>query len=99
MGAEGALMAALSTEASSFFTDDGPPPSVGQFLIAIDPEAFAGREHFLERVEAIMESITAQEGARLPGGRRTALRERAATEGLTVPAHLVEEARKLAERG
>ena len=87
---------ALSTEASSFFTDEGDPPSVGQFLLAIDPEAFSGRDHFLKRVEAIMTSITSQEGTRLPGGRRVALREKAEKEGLTVPAHLVEEAKALA---
>ena len=29
-------------EASSFFDADGPPPGVGQFLIAIDPAAFGG---------------------------------------------------------
>lgn len=87
---------ALSTEASSFFTDEGDPPSVGQFLLAIDPDAFSGRDHFLARVEAILESITSQEGARLPGGRRAALREKARKEGLTVPANLVEEAKKLA---
>jgi len=87
---------ALSTEASSFFTTEGEPPSVGQFLLAIDPEAFSGNEHFASRVEAIMESITSQEGARLPGGRREALREKAATEGLSVPANLVAEVRKMA---
>lgn len=90
---------ALSTEASSFFTTDGDPPSVGQFLIAIDPEAFAGRDHFMSRVEVIMESITSQEGARLPGGRREALREKATMEGLTVPANLVEEVREIAGQG
>jgi (2R)-3-sulfolactate dehydrogenase (NADP+) len=87
---------ALSTEASSFFTTEGEPPSVGQFLIAIDPEAFSGRDHFLDRLEVIMESITSQEGARLPGGRRQALREKAAKDGLTVPVNLVEQARELA---
>lgn len=87
---------ALSTEASSFFTPDGDPPSVGQFLIVIDPEAFAGREHFLQRVEAIMESIAGQDGARIPGARRESLRAQAATEGLTVPANLIEEVRGLA---
>ena len=87
---------ALSTEASSFFTTDGEPPSVGQFLIAIDPEAFSGRDHFLTRVEAIMESITSQEGARLPGGRREALRKQAAEKGLSVPAKLVAEVKAIA---
>lgn len=87
---------ALSTEASSFFTTEGEPPSVGQFLIAIDPEAFAGKAHFLERIEVVMDSITSQEGARLPGGRREQLRSYAAKKGLTVPANLVEEAKALA---
>lgn len=87
---------ALSTEASSFFTPDGDPPSVGQFLIVIDPEAFAGNAHFLERVEVIMESIASQEGARLPGGRRTELRKAAREKGLTVPSNLVDEAKALA---
>jgi len=90
---------ALSTEASSFFTTEGEPPSVGQFLIAIDPEAFSGRDHFLERVEVIMESITSQEGARIPGARREALRKQAAEKGLSVPANLVAEVKKIAEQG
>ncbi len=88
--------AALSTEASSFFTSDGEPPGVGQFLLLIDPEAFAGRDHVLARIEAIIESIAAQEGARLPGSRRAELRFRALTEGLTVPAALVAEVKALA---
>lgn len=87
---------ALSTEASSFFTTEGEPPSVGQFLIAVDPDAFSGRERFLERIETIIGNITSQEGARLPGARREALRKQAASSGLTVPGNLVEEARALA---
>lgn len=87
---------ALSTEASSFFTTEGDPPSVGQFLIAIDPEAFSGRDHFLARVEVIMDSISSQEGARIPGARREALRERAAEKGLSVPANLVDEVKAIA---
>jgi len=89
---------ALSTEASSFFTTDGDPPSVGQFLIAIDPNAFSGRDHFLTRVEAIMASITDQEGARIPGARREALRKTAAQKGLSVPAKLVEEVKRITEQ-
>jgi len=87
---------ALSTEASSFFEMEGDPPSVGQFLIAIDPEAFSGRDHFLSRVEVIMESISSQEGARIPGARREALRKQAAEKGLSIPVNLVEEVRAIA---
>ncbi len=90
---------ALSTEASSFFTTEGDPPSVGQFLIAIDPEAFSGNAHFLQRVEVILESIISQEGARLPGGRRVELREQAVQKGLCVPANLVDEVNGIAGRG
>ncbi|RMF04407.1 MAG: Ldh family oxidoreductase, partial [Alphaproteobacteria bacterium] len=89
---------ALSTEASSFFTADGAPPAVGQFLIVIDPDAFAGSAHFLERVEVIMASIAAQEGARIPGARRAALREAARRDGLAVPVKLVEEVKAIAGR-
>lgn len=89
---------AFSTQASSFFTAEGEPPSVGQFLIAIDPEAFSGRDRFLERVEAIMESIASQDGARIPGAQREALRRQAAEQGLRVPANLVAEVKALAGR-
>ena len=86
----------LSTEATSFFTTDGEPPAVGEFLIVIDPDGFAGRDQFLARVEEILLSITEQEGARLPGGRREELRKTAAENGLDIPANLVDEARALA---
>ncbi len=86
----------LSTEATSFFTTEGDPPAVGEFLIVIDPDAFAGRDRFLDRVETVLESIVVQEGARLPGGRRAELRKKAAESGLHVPANLVDEAKGLA---
>ena len=46
-----------------------------------------------------MESITSQEGARIPGARREALRKQAAEKGLSVPANLVAEVKKIAEQG
>ena len=88
--------ASLSTEATSFFTPDGAPPAVGQFLIVLDPDAFAGRESYLDRIEQLFAGITAQEGARLPGARGRALREAARRDGLTVPAKLVDEVREIA---
>lgn len=90
--------AALSTEATSFFTGDGPPPAVGQFLIAIDPGAFAGEARYLDRAADIFESIESQDGARLPGQRRIALREAAQTDGLTVPTALLEDVKAIAAR-
>lgn len=88
--------AALSSEAASFFTAEGKPPGVGQTVIAIDPEAFAGRAVFLDRLEALLASIEAQEGARVPGSRLPALRQAAREKGLSVPVRLVDEAREIA---
>jgi (2R)-3-sulfolactate dehydrogenase (NADP+) len=83
-------------EASSFFDADGKPPGVGQLLIAIDPGAFAGQSMFLDRIAALAHVIEHEAGARLPGSRRLAAREKAAREGLTVDSKLLSEARTLA---
>jgi (2R)-3-sulfolactate dehydrogenase (NADP+) len=87
--------ASLSANASSFFDGDGPPPGVGQFLIAIDPAAFGGAEAFSDRFEALATMIEADAGARLPGSRRIKLREAAKT-GITVDAKLLDDVRALA---
>lgn len=73
----------LAAEASSFFDGDGPPPGVGQFLIAIDPAAFGGRDVALDRFAALAAMIET-DSARLPGSRRLALRDKATRDGLTV---------------
>ena len=78
----------LSGEASSFLDADGPPPETGQFLIAIAPGAF-GHGRFGERMATLAAAIEGQSGARLPGARRIALREKAAREGIEVPALLL----------
>jgi (2R)-3-sulfolactate dehydrogenase (NADP+) len=82
-------------EASSFFDAAGAPPGVGQILIAIDPGAFGGQSIFAERIVALVGMIEG-DGARLPGARRLALREKAAREGLAVDAKLLAEVRALA---
>jgi (2R)-3-sulfolactate dehydrogenase (NADP+) len=82
-------------EASSFFTAEGPPPGVGQFLLAIDPGPLSGGS-FFERLEILVAALEAQEGARLPGGRRLTNREKAARDGIEVPAAMLKEIRKLA---
>ena len=85
--------ATLSAEASSFFNADGPPPGVGQFLIALapaDPGAFAAR---LERLLGIILDV---EGARLPGARRAEARRQAEARGIDVPRTYLDTARALA---
>ncbi|GAB4391095.1 MAG: Ldh family oxidoreductase [Kiloniellaceae bacterium] len=82
-------------EASSFFTAEGPPPGVGQFLLAIDPGPLSGGT-FAERLEVLVEAVEGQEGARLPGSRRLANRATAVREGIEVPGVLLEEIRALA---
>lgn len=82
-------------EASSFFDAEGEPSGVGQYLIAIDPAAFAGADAFAERMAALAGVIEGDGNARLPGARRLALRETAAREGLVVDARLLAEVKTL----
>ena len=84
-------------EASSFFDAEGPAPGVGQLLLVADPDAFVGREAFLDRTASLTRMIEADAGARLPGTRRLALRAKAQREGLAVDAKLVAQARALAQ--
>jgi (2R)-3-sulfolactate dehydrogenase (NADP+) len=77
-------------EASTFFVDEGNRPRIGQTFIVIDPGALAGRESFIDRVEVLVREMLADDGVRLPGVRREALRRRAETEGLQVPDSLLE---------
>jgi (2R)-3-sulfolactate dehydrogenase (NADP+) len=72
-------------EASSFFVDEGNRPGIGQAFIVIDPSALAGREGFLSRVDVLVAEMQSDDGVRLPGARREALRAKALTEGLEVP--------------
>ncbi|CAM5793559.1 Ldh family oxidoreductase [Rhizobacter fulvus] len=69
-------------EASSFFVDEGNRPRIGQTFIVIDPDALAGREGFLDRVEVLVREMLVDDGVRLPGARREALLVKAQSEGL-----------------
>ena len=82
----------FAAEASSYFDADGPPSMTGQFIIALDPAAFASG---VERFAVLARSIEEQDGARLPGMRRYALRKRAETEGLAVSDALLAELKAL----
>ncbi|WP_340118736.1 Ldh family oxidoreductase [Pelagibius sp. 7325] len=82
-------------EASSFFTAEGPPPGVGQFLLAIDPGPLSGGT-FAARLEVLIDALETQDGARLPGSRRLAARAAAARDGIHVPVVMLAEIRSLA---
>ena len=81
-------------EASGFMDAKGGPPKLGQFLIALDPAHFAGAG-FASRMTELVEAI-ASDGARLPGDRRLASRERAASEGLSIAENLIAQIQALA---
>jgi (2R)-3-sulfolactate dehydrogenase (NADP+) len=72
-------------EATSFFVDEGNRPGLGQAFIVIDPGALAGSDQFLDRVEMLVAEMLQDDGVRLPGARREALRLKAVAEGLEVP--------------
>ncbi len=71
-------------EASSFFVDEGNRPRIGQAFLVIDPGALAGEDSYLDRIEVLIEEMLQDDGVRLPGERRDALRHRAHVEGIEV---------------
>ena len=71
-------------QASSFFDAEGPPPRTGQFFLVLRPECFAG-DAFPGRLEELLAAIVEQPGARLPGQRRLANREKARRSGVDIP--------------
>jgi (2R)-3-sulfolactate dehydrogenase (NADP+) len=88
--------AAFGFESDSFFTDAGRPTRIGQAFLAIDPDALAGREVFLERIETLVATMLADSGVRLPGDRRRANRARLAAEGIAIAPDLMAKIRALA---
>jgi (2R)-3-sulfolactate dehydrogenase (NADP+) len=87
--------AAFGFEADSFFAESGNRPRIGQAFLAIDPGALAGRQAYLDRVEALIAAMLA-DGARLPGERRRQQAARAQAEGIAVDDALYRELRALA---
>jgi len=71
-------------EASSFFVDEGNRPHLGQVFVVVDPGVLAGSDAYLDRLEVLVAEMLKDEGVRLPGARREALRRRAEAEGLEV---------------
>ncbi len=87
---------AFGQEADSFFSEQGNKPRIGQLFLAVDPDSLAGRERYLDRVEAIIAAMLADEGVRLPGTKRFAAEKKAA-EGIEVPNDLLSKIEGLAE--
>jgi (2R)-3-sulfolactate dehydrogenase (NADP+) len=87
--------AALGFENDSFF-EPGNHPRIGHSLLAVDPDALAGRAVFGARVEALVDAMSADEGVRLPGARRTEAAARARTGGVPIPDALLAQLHELA---
>jgi (2R)-3-sulfolactate dehydrogenase (NADP+) len=94
----GLIGANYAYEASSFFDAEGPPPGVGQTIIAISPERFGG-VHALARFAEMAEKVSSDPGARLPGRRRQTLRGSAAEVGIEADAALIAEIEAIAAAG
>ncbi|MDR4305396.1 Ldh family oxidoreductase [Chelatococcus sambhunathii] len=80
-------------EASSFLDDKGDPPGTGQLIIALSPGALSSSA--VERFAVLAEAIESQDGARLPGARRLALRQEAERRGLVISDPLADEISQL----
>ncbi|WP_122519566.1 Ldh family oxidoreductase [Pannonibacter phragmitetus] len=86
--------ASLAFEAPSLFTSEGPVLNLGQTIIAIDPELVSGGL-FGERMDTLLDTVAAEDGARLPGSRRLAARQKATAEGLAIPVPILDEIRQI----
>jgi (2R)-3-sulfolactate dehydrogenase (NADP+) len=87
--AAGLTGARFADEASSFLDAAGDPPGTGQLILAFDARAFSVDAP--ERFAVLAAAIEGQDGARLPGARRLAAREKARREGVTISDALVAE--------
>jgi (2R)-3-sulfolactate dehydrogenase (NADP+) len=88
--AAGLTGANFAADASSFLDDKGGPPGTGQLLIAFDPKMIGG-PGALHHFGRLAGQIASQAGARLPGSRRIGLREKAARDGVSIEAALLEQ--------
>jgi len=73
-----------------------PADLLRRLTAAVDDDLEEGATDMPSRVETLIAAMTEDPGVRLPGERRLANRERAAREGVSVPAELLEKIRGLA---
>lgn len=88
--------AAYGFEADSFFSETGNRPRIGQAFLVIDPDALAGRDAYLERIETLIAVMLSDRDVRLPGQRRLENEARARQNGVLVDDALYGELRALA---
>jgi len=90
--------AAIGSEASSFFVDQGNRPCLGQAFLVVDPAALAGRTTYFARVETLLADIADDPGTRIPGARRALLARQAQADGIDIPDALAQALAALAKR-
>ena len=88
--AAGLIGATFGYQATNFLDAEGPPPGVGQLFVAIDQGALGGGD-VLGRVEALLDTMRAEDGVRLPGDRRLVERARRTAEGIDLPSDLYDD--------
>lgn len=91
--AAGLTGANFSKDASAYARADGPPPGVGQCIMAFDPSAYSA--DFADRIEDLIGAVNVQEGARLPGARRLDARAASQAAGVEVDAALLAQIEKV----
>jgi (2R)-3-sulfolactate dehydrogenase (NADP+) len=92
--AAGLTGANWSYRASSLGDDEGGPPRLGQTIIAIKPDGLGQSDH-ATRLEEMLGAMTAEPGPRVPGDKRHAARDHAATQGVRLDVPLLETLRGL----
>lgn len=74
--------ASFSKDARAYAVADAPPPGIGRFVVAFDPDAFD--PGFFQRIELLFAVMLEQDGVRLPSDKRLAARARADKDGVDV---------------
>jgi len=81
----------FGAEADSFFETEGNQPRLGQCFFVINPGLLAGNDIYQSRIEALVSVMLEDETVRLPGSRRDALWQQAATAGISIPVGLYQQ--------